>query len=395
MRPAPALALLALVVAACGEPTPGAGTLSPQPTTTLVTSSTPAEGDMGVNVVITATPVEQPDGSIELCPPGTTGACPGIILAGDIDPELIASEDDTTFVQVSGRYDGRAVVPTSDPVPVEFPPADEQDFDSLCPDLHGTPSINPDETLTGAVSSYATSQPDYAALWWDRERAVITVWFKGEDVSAHVAAIEDLAGDEPVCVVGGAEYSEAELIEAADLLNSFTDSRGMPIATAGYGVGGLSNRIDLSLEEIDTETRAALAELVGDRVTLYPFIEMTDAPLSQLPEPVPAVDGDVEILTSRIRAGGGMDALGNFELGYDPDLDCVYFAGSETGDTGRTVPVWPFGYSATSSPMTVYDYDGNPVVTEGESIELGGGFVGVDFVDGNTCGADGAWIVNR
>jgi hypothetical protein len=35
------------------------------------------------------------------------------------------------------------------------------------------------------------------------------------------------------------------------------------------------------------------------------------------------------------------------------------------------------------------------VVTEGESIELGGGFVGVDFVDGNTCGADGAWIVNR
>jgi hypothetical protein len=114
-----------------------------------------------------------------------------------------------------------------------------------------------------------------------------------------------------------------------------------------------------------------------------------------LPEPIFAVEGDVDILTSRVRSGGGMAALGVFELRYDPELNCVYFPGSEEGDEGRTVPVWPFGYSATSDPMTAYDYDGNPVVSDGDTIDLGGGFVGIEFVDGNTCGADSVWIVSR
>lgn len=45
--------------------------------------------------------------------------------------------------------------------------------------------------------------------------------------------------------------------------------------------------------------------------------------------------------------------------------------------------------------MTVYDYDGNPLAGEGDTLELGGSFVGVELIEGNTCGADGAWIVNR
>jgi hypothetical protein len=347
-----------------------------------------------VAVVVTATPVQQAGGSIELCPPGMTGACPGIVLDGDIDPDLISSQDNPTVVEVSGTYDGRALHATSEPTRVEYPPNGPFEFDSLCPDLHGTPSVNPDVDLEQAVIGYAQAQPDYAALWWDRESALLTVWFKGDNVSKHQTAIADLAGDEPVCVAGGARYSEAELMEASELLNGFRDSRGLPLATFGYGVGGMSNRIDLPLEEIDAETRAALSDLVGDHVVPYPYLEMIDAPLTDLPEPTLAVKGDVDILTSRIRTGGGMDALTILELRYDPELNCVYSPGFADA-TERTVPVWPFGYSATSDPMVVYDYDGLEVAAAGETIELGGGFVGVEFVEGNTCGSDGAWIVNR
>jgi hypothetical protein len=397
MKRASAVALLTLIVAACGEPGPGATTtLSPEPTTTLASIPTTTDAvEAGVEVMVTASAVRQPDGSIELCPPGMTAACPGIILVGEIDPALLATDEETRYVRVSGRYDGHSLQPSSAPVAFEYGPASTGDFASLCPDLRGTPSVNPDDALTQAVTDYAMSQPDYAALWWDRERAVLTVWFKGEDVSAHQTAIADLAGEEPVCVVGGATYSEAELMEAAQLLDDFADSRGLPLATFGYGVGGLSNRIDLPLEEIDAETRSALADLVGDRVVPFPYIEMVNAPLSDLPDPILAVEGDVDILTSRVRTGGGMDALGRFEVLYDPDLNCVYFSGSEEGDAGRTVPVWPFGYSATSSPFIVYDYDGAAVAGEGDTVELGGGFVGTDHIDGDTCGADGAWIVNR
>lgn len=50
---------------------------------------------------------------------------------------------------------------------------------------------------------------------------------------------------------------------------------------------------------------------------------MMNAPLSDLPDPILAVEGDVDILTSRVRIGGGMDALGIFEVLYDPELNCV------------------------------------------------------------------------
>ena len=349
----------------------------------------------GVAVIITATPVKHPDGSIELCPPGMTGACPGIVLEGDIDPGRISSEDNPTVVQVGGTYDGRALYSAAEPVAVEYPPNEQIVFASLCPDLQGTPLVDPDVELEQGVASYAQAQPDYAAWWWDREAAVLTVWFKGDDISAHQAAIAKVAGDEPVCVAGGARFSEAELLEASELLNDFRDSRGLALATFGYGVGGLSNRIDVPLEEIDSETRAALTELVGDRVVPYPYIEMTDASLADLPEPIPAVEGDVDILTSRVRSGGGMDALSTFELRYDAELNCVYSPGFAEGGRDRSVLVWPFGYSATSDPMTVYDYDGNPVASEGDAIELAGGGVDIEFIEGNTCGADGAWIVNR
>ena len=389
---------LALFVVACGEPTPqsGATTLpvsTTGPTTAPTTIAVP-QGD-GVAVVITATAVEQPDGSIELCPPGMTGPCPGIVLDGELDPDLVASENNPVLVEVTGRYDGRSLIASSAPLQVDYPPIAPVDFDSLCPDLQGTSQVNPNETLVEAVTTYTAAQADYAAMWWDRDSAVLTVWFKGDDVSAHQEAIGQIAGEEPICVAGGARFSETELLEASELLNGFEDSRGLPLATFGYGVGGVSNRIDLPLEELDRETRDALSELVGDRVVPYPYLYLPDASLTELPAPVPVVEGDVDLITSRVRLGGGMDALGQFTIGYDAELNCVYFPGDENGASGRTVPVWPFGYSATSSPLTIYDYDGNVLAGEGDEIELGGGFVDAGFVEGNTCGATGAWIVNR
>jgi hypothetical protein len=310
-----------------------------------------------------------------------------------MDPELIASEGNPIVIQVTGAYDGRRLVPESPPTAVEYPPLAESDFASLCPDLRGSPSLNSPDDLTADIGNYVSSQPDYAETWWDSESSVLTVWFKGDDVAAHKAAIEALADGEPVCVAGGARFSQAELLAASELINQFRDSRGEPLNTPGYGVGGLDNRIDLAIDELDVPTRAALNDLVGERVVLYPFIELLDETLAALPKPVPAVPGDVEILTSRIRAGGGMDALGSFTLNYDPDMNCVYF--SESGSTGRIVPVWPFGYSATSDPMTLYDYDGDVVAGAGEQLELGGGNVGTELADGNNCGADSVWIVNR
>jgi hypothetical protein len=397
MKRASALALLTLIVAACGEPEPGASTtLTPDPATTMafVPTTTDAE-ETGAEVIVTASAVRQPDGSIELCPPGMTAACPGIILVGEIDPALVSSESEPIVIAVSGSYDGRSLLADSPPMAADYPPITALEFDSLCPDLEGTRSVDPNSAQMESVTAYATAQPDYAALWWDQERAIFTIRFKSDDISVHQEAISELAAGEPVCVVGGADFSEAELMEASARLNGFKDSTGQPMATFGYSVGGLSNRIDVPVEMIDAETRMALADVFGEMVAPYPFIESVEVSLADLPEPIPVVAGDVEILTSRTRLGGGMAALGLFEVRYDPELNCMYFTGSEEGDAGRTVPVWPFGYSATSSPLIVYDYDGNQVGGEGDTLELGGGFVGVELVDGDTCGADGAWIVNR
>ena len=386
---------IALMLVACGDVLPAASTSTAlEPSTTGVSTAPPTTIGMSDDVVVRviATPVQQPDGSIELCPPGMTGACPGIILEGDLSSDMLATDAETTFIEVTGSYDGLRLVPTSDPVEIDYGPMAEGDFRSLCPNLRGTAAINPSNQVEAAIGAYVTSAPDYAATWWDRESSVLTVWFASDDVLAHQQAISELAGEEPVCVAGGARYSEADLLEASQLLNDLRDTRGLPIATFGYGVGGLSNRIDLPLEELDAGTRSAIADLVGDRVVPYPYIEMIDAPLTDLPNPVPAVDGDVDILTSRVRVGGGMDALGRFNVQYDSTLNCLYF--SESPDTDRTVPVWPFGYAATSDPMTVFDYDGQTVVSVDETIELGGGGVDAGFVEGNTCGADRTWIVN-
>jgi len=229
------LIALVLFVLACGEPAPQSGTATlPGGTTTTPTTTAAPPGD-GVAVVVTASAVEQPDGSIELCPPGMTGACPGIVLDGEIDPDLVASAENPVVVEVTGRYDGRSLLAGSAPVQVEYSANAPAEFDSLCPDLQGTSRVNPDESLIQAVTNYTAGQAEFAAMWWDRNSAILTLWFKGDDVSAHQDAIGEMAGDEPICVAGGARFSETELLEASELLNGSWTPAASPWPRPGTG----------------------------------------------------------------------------------------------------------------------------------------------------------------
>jgi hypothetical protein len=214
----------------------------------------------------------------------------------------------------------------------------------------------------------------------------------GDDVAIHRTALAAAAGEEGICVAGGARYTERELGEAMEDLRNVVDSRGEPLTTPGYGTNTIANRIDMFVDVLDPKTRQAVSDAVGDRVVLSAYIELIDRSLADLPDPVPVVEGNIDILTSSFRMAGGMDALGRFVVRYDSDSNCLFF---EEEGGGRTVPVWPFGYTARNDPVAVYDYDGRFVVGEGETLEVGGGFVEAGFVEGNACGATGAWIVNR
>ena len=379
MRPYLGLLFALFVLLACGQPE------------TTAPSSTP-EG--GVEVVVIATPVLTEAG-IELCPPGMNGKCPGIILEGELAPELFEPEGQyPAVITIQGYYDGARLIPTGQANRLSpYPPFGPTDFASLCPGMMGSGNSDSyDEILT----SYTQTVPDaFAGMWWDQNTSVMTVWFVGDDVEIHRLAIETAIGTTgEVCVAGGARFSEADLLKAMDTLAALTDSRGESLVTAGYGINTLANQIDLGLQEIDAALRRQIADTVGERVVLFAYLEVINGTLADLPPPIPTVPGNVDLLTNPLRFAGGMLALGQFQVGYDAALNCIYFDGSESGPEGRTVPVWPFGYSAINDPVEIYDADGQLVATQGQMLELGGGFVDAGLVDGNTCGAASAWIVS-
>ena len=315
------------------------------------------------------------------------------MLDGQLAPELFEQDGQyPAVITLQGIYDGSRLIPTGEASRLSpYPPFGPTEYASLCTGMTG--SGNPDSYVE-SLTSYTQTVPDaFAGMWWDQSTSVMTLWFVGDDIEGHRAAIEAATGTtKEVCVAGGARYSEAELLEAMELLAGITDDRE-DLATGGYGTNTLANRIDLTIQEIDAALRQKIADTVGERVVLFPYLELVNDTLADLPAPLPAVPGNVDLLTNRLRYGGGMDALGQFRLGYDTDLDCIYFDGSESGG-GRTVPVWPFGYSAINDPVEVCDYDGELIATQGQLLELGGGFAGVEFVDGNKCGAVSAWIVS-
>ncbi len=325
----------------------------------------------------------------EICP--WDADCPGIVVEGAVTAGVGA------FVELVGVYDGRSI-------DVEQwhemdSPFESPDYRNPC-GLEASGSGNPPDDATEAVHRIAAGRHSdrFAGMWWDAANQVMTVWFTGTDLD-QVAAEIDSEVSMPVCVQGGAGHTEAELGEIQSALLELVDAELLAVGSISTDV--VRNRVEVSSELYDAPTREAVTGAFGDAVVVHAFIEVLDGSVDVLPDPVPAVEGNLMLVTQRHRGGGGMAALGRYELRYDPELDCLYLPGDEDGNEGepgtggRTLPVWPFGYTATSDPVTVYDYDGVVRATEGDLIESGGGFVPVEFVDASdSCGATGAWIMS-
>lgn len=93
----------------------------------------------------------------------------------------------------------------------------------------------------------------------------------------------------------------------------------------------------------------------------------------------------------------GMEALGTFDLQFDPELNCLYHDepsnNGEPGTGGRVVVIWPEGYRAvrTADGAFIADPNGTPVATTDSPFQIAGGAVDPP---GEHCDAIGAWLAN-
>jgi len=384
-----ALASLSLVVAACtndaAPDSTGFAAATGQTTVTVALS----DGE----VLVAATGTLVTDGeSLELCPPRQVSGCAGIEVLESVDPSFVSEPgalDDAQVVRIEGRYNGRSLHPTSLPQRMDPQALFGTDFTTPCEELRGVDGRgNPTEGLTATVVSYTQANAGtFAAWWWDSASGVANVWFTG-DASEHRAELERLVDPDPICVLGGADYTESHLREVQ---RAFNDSGDISLDVAGGSIGGLANRYRVTVEATDQLTLDVLSEQYGDALVLFAFIELLESPLALLPPYIPVGPDEIDLITLSTRFGGGMDALGRFEVRYDQDLECFYL----TNQLDRALPVWPFGYSAGNDPIAVYDADGKLVASPGDRIEAGGGGITLDRVDAtNTCEATGVWVFN-
>jgi hypothetical protein len=369
-----AAVLVALGLAACGDPG-----LVEQPGPSI-----PERPEGAVAVAITGTPASDGSGSLELCPPGQSRDCAGIPVDG-----VLELPPDATIVRVEGWYDGARLVPTGPAEPAGFPGSAEADYTTPCVAMRdGGFRDNPRADVSDAVSAYVAGLPDrYAGTWWDGANGVLTVWLVGEAVEADRVALESLSDE--ICVAGGASYSEAELLKIFDELPPLLDGYG--VRWSGMSLDTLANRVGVYAEEVDQAVLEAIASTYGDRVSVGAFLEMREGRLADLPGAVAARPGAVPLITSELRSGAGMDALGTFALQFDTELGCVYLGDADE----QILPVWPFGYTADGSPVVIYDQDGMAVAREGDMLEMGGGFGSITaYPESVRCGAAEVWEVN-
>ncbi len=384
--------VLCLVALACGDgtvdtaggadPPPGTATTLTPPTPPPLTTSPPPPADGAVRVAITGTLTTGPDGAVEVCKPREVEDCFGVAVAGDLADAVIG--DPAHTYRMVGDYDGRTVTLTEPPVRVDRPGLGEIDFSTPCEGLTGSGGPGAVEP----VQLYATGAEGYAGSWWDDDAGVFTVWFTGDDVSAHEAAIDELRGDGAVCVIGGADYTDAELrVAQGAVVDELAEEIGM---SAAWG-DTIRNRVVVDAEHVDP-TLLARVEQIHPGIEVLAFLEVLDGSVADLPPPTPVRPGDVELVTAEFRARGGMDALGLFTLRFDADLGCFFFEGD---DGARWLPVWPLGFSGHSGPPArVFDRDGEVYAAAGDQVEVGGGGSTSAPAGQETCGAANTWVLN-
>lgn len=341
------------------------------------------EGLAAVRAVVTGVLLRRDD-HVEICPGSVVGACPGIRVVGTVEDAWISEPDHVAVWRLAGVYDGTKLVLEAPARPTTL--TAEPDYRNSCAEFQEVrKGVNPDSDLAETVGAFVSEHAErVAGHWWDRERQTMVIWVTGEPSELN-SRIAKRAPGARVCVQGQARYSQAELERLRAKADLILRERGV-VWSGSFG-DVTRNVIAYDADTIDAETIAELKRETGDAIQVDAFIELTEHALAQLP--VPAPRGDVELVTSRSRSGAGMSALGRFAVRYDAQQRCVYFE----AEGGRTLPVWPFGYWATSSPLKIYDHDGNLVAQEGAALELGGGMVDIEHAGANNaCGAKRAWI---
>jgi len=381
-------AILVLASAACQpqteakpveRPTAVPDTSGPAAQPAVVSPPSPA----GARVAVTGVLVKRAD-HVEVCPGLRVDACAGIRVAGAVEDAWLSERGKISVWRLTGRYDGTTLALEGPAQPTQL--TAEPEYRNTCPEYQSpTSGVNPTPRLSAAVAKLVREQGDRAAgEWWDRERQTMVIAVKGDDAELRKRVAKSAPGLR-ICVQGGARYTQTELERARATADRILGEHG--VVWSGSGSDVTRNRIRYDAEVIDAATLEELKRETGEAVEVVAFVELLDRSLQELP--VAAQRGDVVLLTEKTRSGARMEALGQFDVHYDTDQRCVYL---KSADGERVLPVWPFGFWATSAPLKIYDYDDRVVAEEGQTLRLGGGQADAASVKGNACGAKTAWI---
>jgi hypothetical protein len=389
------LALFTCFGCAAREPRALATPPSPAPPPTPASAPPPASAEApstvvekvaSTRVVVTGILLRRDDG-IEVCPGQWVDACPGIRVEGKVEDAWISARGKLSVWRLSGRFDGTTLVLDGPAQPTTL--TQEASYRNSCPEHQKLrKGVNPDLDSLEKVQAFMREHAErVAGHWWDQARQTLVVSVTGDPTELRQRFAERAPGAR-VCIQGQARFSEAPLESLRVKADAILRKHGVVWSSSGGDV--VKNDVLFEVEAIDAKTRAELTREAGDAIRVQAFIELLEHDLAQMP--APPKRGDVALVTSTWRSGGGMSALGRFSVHYDAELRCVYFNAS--GE--RVLPVWPFGYWAATNPLRIYDYDDKIVVQEGETIELGGGQVDIEHVRAdNPCGAKQAWIGRR
>ena len=340
----------------------------------------------GVDVIVTGLLGRNPDGTAEVCM--WESECLGVRIAGSVSSAL-----DGRWVEAGGSFDGHWLAPTESVREVTMPPSMAgSSREPRCPEI--PPGNPPGQDVTEAAQRYTDTVSDLFAGSWIDGNGVLNYFFVGDDIEAHRVAIDEAMRGGPVCVVGGARWSQAELAAVSDQIFDYRFRTDLYLSG---GASSVDNVVHVYARLLDDETRQWLSQY-GERVRVSSYVELVDAPRADFPAIAPILEGEVPILVQRDGGRNGEQAGVGFTLRYDDERSCVF--GEFVGDDGvmsRVVPVWPDGYTATANPLTVYDFDGIAVAVEGQKYlsEGGGGWHDPASLDRwtdqtDTCGVEGS-----